>query len=387
MTPLRSQRLDRLPPYLFAEMERKRAALQAQGRDVINLGIGDPDQPPPRALREALARRLDDAGIHQYSPSQGSEAFRRAAAGFLERRAGVRLDPAREILMGIGSKELIGHLPLALTNPGDVVLVPEPGYPPYRSGTIFALCEPFVLPLLPERGFLPDLGAIPADVARRAKVLYVNYPNNPTGAVAPRGFYEEVVAFSREHDILAVADMAYAELYFEQRPASFLEVPGARDVGIEVHSFTKTFNMAGWRLAWAAGRADVLEALRSLKANLDSGQFLALQAAAAEMLERGEEEAAAIRAMYRRRRDAFVGPLRKAGWSVPLPDATFYVWFRVPTGEPSFAFAERAMEKAGVVVTPGAGFGRHGEGYVRIALTVPEDRCAEAADRLVRLCA
>lgn len=382
---MRSSRLDRLPPYLFAEMERKQAALRAAGKDLIDLGIGDPDQPPAPEFRRAVTAHLDDPGVHQYSSSLGIAEFRAAAAGWIGRSSGVTLDPARQIVLGVGSKELIGHLPLAFTEPGDVVLFPEPGYPPYRSGTIFALCEPYVMPLRADRGFLPDLGAIPADVARRAKMIFVNYPNNPTGAVATRAFYEQLVDFALRYKLLVVSDAAYIDLYYEERPVSFLEVPGALDVGIEVYSMTKTFSMAGWRVAWAAGRPDAVETIRAFKANVDSGQFMVLQKAAAEALKNGESAVRDIRAMYRRRRDLVVAGLRKLGWKVPSPTASIYLWFSTPDGSASMAFADRALEKAGVVLTPGVGFGAQGEGFLRISLTTPEERLAEAVGRLAKL--
>lgn len=379
-----SDRLKRLPPYLFAEFERKRAALEKEGRDIVNLGIGDPDQPPPRLLLDTLVAHLNDPGIHQYSPSQGIDEFRAAVAAFMKRRYGVALEP-REICLGVGSKEIIAHLPLALTNPGDAVLCPEPGYPPYRSGTIFALAEPYVLPLEAKNGFLPDLDAVPPEVARRARILYVNYPNNPTGAVAPREFYRRCVEFARRHGTIVVSDEAYAELYYEEPPVSFLETPGAKEVGVAVHSMTKTFSMAGWRVAWICGNAEIVEIVRSFKANCDSGQFMGFQKAVARVLQEGTADMKAIRDMYRRRRDLFVGGTRKLGWEVPSPQAGLYVWFPVPKkGMTSMEFAEKALE-AGVLMLPGSGFGRAAEGFVRVALTVTEDRLEEAVRRLATL--
>lgn len=380
-----SDRLKRLPPYLFSEMERKKNALAAQGKDIINLGIGDPDQPPPERIRNALTAHLNDGGVHQYSPSQGIDEFRAAVARWFWRRYSVQIDPAREVCLGVGSKELIAHLPLALTNPGDLVLIPEPGYPPYRSGTLFALCEPYVVPLRTSNGFLPDLDAIPADVARRAKVLFINYPNNPTGATAGRDFFQRCIDFARPYGTLIVSDEAYAELYYEERPLSFLELSGSKETGIVVHSMTKTFSMAGWRIAWVAGNPEVVEILRSFKANCDSGQFMGFQKAVAEILDHGEADMAAIRRMYQGRRDVLVNALRRIGWEIPNPKATFYVWFRVPNRMNSIEFADHLLENAHVVVTPGAGFGGYGEGFVRIALTVPEDRLREACERLARL--
>lgn len=380
-----SERLRRLPPYLFAEFERKRAALEKRGCDIVNLGIGDPDTNPPKLLLDTLLSNLNEPFLHQYSPSNGIEEFRRAVGAFFLKRYGVALAP-NEVCLGVGSKELIAHMPLALTNPGDVVLLPEPGYPPYRSGAIFALCEPVVLPLRVERGFLPDLDAIPSDVARRAKILYVNYPNNPTGATAPRGFYQRCVEFAMKNGTVVVSDEAYAELYYEEAPPSFLETPGAKEVGVAVHSMTKTFSMAGWRVAWACGNAELVEIIRGFKANCDSGQFMGFQKAVATVLEKGTGDMKSIRDMYRARRDAFVNGLRELGWNVPSPKAGLYVWFPVPVkGMTSMAFAGRVLEEAGVIVLPGSGFGALAEGFVRVALTVPEARIREAVDRIRKL--
>jgi LL-diaminopimelate aminotransferase len=377
-----SDRLKKLPPYLFAEFERKRAVLEKAGKDIVNLGIGDPDQAPPRLLLDTMVAHLNDEYIHQYSSSQGIEEFRSAVASFMKRRYGIDLQN-KEICMGIGSKELIAHMPLALTNPGDVVLCPEPGYPPYRSGTIFALAEPYVMPLSKKNGFLPDLDAIPADVAKRAKILYVNYPNNPTGAVTTLDFYRKCVAFAQKWGTIVVSDEAYAELYYEEAPHSFLEVPGAREVGVAVHSMTKTFSMAGWRMAWVCGNSDVVETMRGFKANCDSGQFMGFQKAVAKVLTEGTGDMAKIRDMYRRRRDIFVDGTRKLAWDVTAPKAGLYIWYEVPKkGMPSMEFAGKVLEEAGVIMLPGSGFGAAAEGFMRVALTVTEDRLKEAVKRL-----
>ena len=385
MAIARSDRLNRLPPYLFAEFERKRAELEKAGKDIVNLGIGDPDQPPPKLLLDTLVAHLNDEGVHQYSSTPGLDEFRSAVAAFMKKRYGIAL-ATREICLGVGSKEVIAHTPMALTNPGDVVLIPEPGYPPYRSGAVFACCEPHVMPLRKENGFLPDLDAIPADVAKKAKILYVNYPNNPTGAVATKEFYSKCVAFAKKHDVVVVSDEAYAELYYEEAPISFLEVEGAKDVGIAVHSMTKTFSMAGWRVAWICGNADAVETLRAFKANCDSGQFMAMQKAVAKVLSEGAGEMKSIREMYRRRRDIFVEGVRKIGWALPSPKAGLYIWFEVPKkGMSSMDFASKVLEEAGVILLPGSGFGRAAEGFVRVALTVAEDRLHEAVKRLAAL--
>jgi LL-diaminopimelate aminotransferase len=376
-----SDRLKKLPPYLFAEFERKRAVLEKQGKDIVNLGIGDPDQPPPRLLLDTMVAHLKDDGIHQYSSSQGTEEFRSAVSSFMKQRYGLSLEN-REICLGVGSKEVIAHIPTALTNPGDVVLCPEPGYPPYRSGTIFALAEPYVMPLSRKNGFLPDLASIPADVAKRSKILYVNYPNNPTGATATKAFYGQCVEFAKRHGTIVVSDEAYAELYYEEPPCSFLEVPGAKEVGIAVHSMTKTFSMAGWRVAWICGNAGLVEILRGFKANCDSGQFMGFQKAVAKVLTEGTGDMKSIRDMYRGRRDAFVEGCRQLGWDVPSPRAGLYIWFPVPkAGLTSMQFAEKALE-AGVIMLPGSGFGAAAEGFMRVALTVTEERVREAVKRL-----
>jgi LL-diaminopimelate aminotransferase len=376
-----SDRLKKLPPYLFAEFERKRAALEKQGKDIVNLGIGDPDQAPPRLLLDTMVAHLNDEYIHQYSSSQGMDEFKSAVASFMKKRYSVDLQP-KEICMGIGSKELIAHMPLALTNPGDVVLCPEPGYPPYRSGTIFALAEPQVLPLSRKNGFLPDLDSIPADVAKKAKILYVNYPNNPTGATAGIDFYKKCVAFAQKWGTIVVSDEAYAELYYEEAPHSFLEVPGAKEVGIAVHSMTKTFSMAGWRMAWVCGNAEVVDTLRAFKANCDSGQFMGFQKAVAKVLTEGTGDMEKIRDMYRRRRDIFVDGTKKLGWDVTAPKAGLYIWYPVPKkGATSMQFAEESLN-AGVIMLPGSGFGAAAEGFMRVALTVTEDRLREAVKRL-----
>jgi LL-diaminopimelate aminotransferase len=381
-----ADRLKRLPPYLFSEIDRKKKAALAAGRDIINLGIGDPDTPTPPFVIEALARHARDASTHRYALDEGDPGLREAVAAFMRTRFGVTLDPADELLPLIGTKEGIGHFPLAYLNPGDAALVPEPCYPPYRSGTIFAGAEPVYLPLAAERGFLPDLDAIqPAD-ARRAKLLYVNYPNNPTGAITPRAFYEDLVAFAEANGLILVSDAAYTELALEgEKPMSLLAVPGARARTVEFHSFSKTFNMTGWRVGWAAGDAGLLAALGRVKSNLDSGVFTAIQRAAAEALARYEEFVPGLCAMYRKRRDVLCDGLARIGWEVEKPRATFYVWAPAPKGTPSAEVAARLLEEADIVATPGLGFGAPGELFVRFALTVDEARLAEAVERMARL--
>jgi len=378
-----ARRLAALPPYLFVEIDRKRREAIARGIDVINLSIGDPDLPTPLPIVRALARAARDPANHRYPESEGLERFRQAVSDWYRRRFGVELSPQREVLTLIGAKEGIGHLPLAVVNPGDIVLIPDPAYPVYRAGTIFAGGIPYEMPLRRENGFLPDLSAIPRSVLERARLMFLNYPNNPTGAVAPVAFYEEVVAFAQRHNIIVAQDNTYSEICFDgYRPPSFLQVPGAKDIGIEFHSLSKTFNMTGWRIACAVGRAEVIEALRMVKSNLDSGAFQAVQEAGIVALSMAEEISRRNSAIYQRRRDVLVRGLRKVGLEVDAPRATFYVWPRVPPGQDSAGFVARLIETAGIVATPGSGFGKEGEGYVRFALTAPIPRLREAIGRL-----
>ncbi|MDA8066531.1 MAG: LL-diaminopimelate aminotransferase [Thermaerobacter sp.] len=382
-----ARRIERVPPYHFAQIDRKKAAALARGVDVINLGIGDPDRPSPPWVVEEVCRQARDPANHRYPDYDGLPSFREAVAAYYERRFGVSLDPAREVLTLIGSKEGLAHLVWALVDPGDVALVPDPAYPVYRTHTLLAGGTPYSLPLRLERGFLPDLAAVPVQVARRAKVLFLNYPNNPTGAVADREFLARAVDFCRRHDLVLAYDNAYAEMTFDGYTApSILELPGAREVAVEFYSLSKPFNMTGWRIAACVGNAEVIRALGVIKTNTDSGQWNAVQRAGIAALgERAEAFIAGMREVYRRRRDVMVEGLRRAGWEVPLPRATFYLWARVPEEQDAGAFAERLLEEAGVVVTPGPGFGEHGAGFVRLALTVEEVRLAEAARRIARV--
>ncbi len=381
----RSERLRRLPPYLFAEIDRRKRELIKQGKDLVNLGVGDPDLPAFKLVRDALKAALDEPGVHSYPPDNGLPEFREAIARWYQRRAGAKVDPEREIRPVIGSKEGIGHLPLAVLNPGDVALIPDPGYPPYRSGTEFAGGVPYFLPLRRENGFLPDLDAIDPQVLKRAKILYVNYPNNPTGAVAPESFYRKVIDFARKHGLLVVHDAAYSEMWYDEKPPLFLQFDGAKEVGVEFHSLTKTYNMAGWRVGWVAGNPEVVSALGDLKTNLDSGVFSAIQKAAVVALEKGDEDQTALRKVYQRRRDLFVAGMRKAGWPVEPMKATFYVWTQVPKGTGSIEFCRRVLEEGHVVTTPGVGFGPSGEGFFRVSLTSSEERIQEAVGRLAKL--
>jgi len=380
-----AERLKALPPYLFAEIDKKKKKAIAAGRDIVNLGVGDPDTPTPRFIIDALADAARDPATHQYALDNGALDFRTAIAEFTKRRFDVELDPDGEIYPTIGSKEAIAHLPLAFVDPGDVALVPEPGYPPYRSGTIFCGGEVYALPLTEENGFMPQLASVPADVAKRAKLLWLNYPNSPTGVVATKEFLEEAVGFCRDNEIILAQDAAYAEMVFEGRALSVFEVGGAREVAIEFHSLSKTFNMTGWRVGWAAGSRELVGALGKVKTNLDSGIFTAIQRAGVAALGRYDEVHDRMTAVYRGRRDVFCDGLLKKGWKLRRPDATFYVWARCPEGWSSENTATRILEEADVVMTPGNGFGAAGEGYIRAALTVDEERLAEAVERIGKL--
>ena len=382
----KAERLKQLPPYLFAEIDKVKRAAKAAGQPIIDFGVGDPDLPTPPHIIKRLAEAAQDPSNHRYALDQGLPELRQAIAAWYRARHDVELDPQTEILPLIGSKEGIAHAPLALANPGDAVLIPEPGYPPYRSGTLFAGAEPVAMPLLEENGFLPDLGAISQKAARRAKLIFLNYPNNPTAALATAEFYQEAIALAREYHILIAQDAAYAEMAFDdERPVSFLSLPGAKEVGVEFHSLSKTYSMTGWRIGWVAGHAQAVAALGQLKAHLDSGIFQAIQWAGIEALQGDQQPVQEAIATYQRRRDLLVDGLNALGWSVVKPKATFYVWAKIPQGGSSIAYATRLLEQASIVATPGVGFGPHGEGYIRWALTVPEARIQEALERLQKL--
>lgn len=384
-----AQRLRALPPYLFAEIDRlKRARLDA-GADLIDLGVGDPDRPTPAFVVEALRDAVGDPGTHRYAPGRGIPAFRAAAAEFLHRRFGVTADPDRHILALAGSKDGISHLPLALVNPGDAVLVPDPGYPVYASGAVFAGADPVPMPLRPGAGWRPDCDGIDADDARRARLLWINYPNNPTGATADTGFFERTLAFAARNGVVTCADLAYSEVYFDDPPPSLWQAPGAdldRTPAIEFHSLSKTFNMTGWRVAFAVGRPDLIDALAAVKECHDSGVFAAVQRAGAEALRRFDHpDVTATREVYRARRDALVSGLRAIGCEADAPSAGFFVWARCPRGEDSMAFCARCLDEAGVVLIPGSGFSAHTGEWFRAALTVEADRIRQAVDRLARV--
>jgi LL-diaminopimelate aminotransferase len=376
-------RIKTLPPYLFAAIDEMKQKAIARGVDIINLGIGDPDLPTPAPIVERLKQAAADPKNHQYPSYEGLLSFRRAVADWYKKRFGVTLDPASEVLTLIGSKEGIGHVPLAFVDPGDVVLVPSPGYPVYPVATSFAGGVAHLMPLLKKNGFLPDLDAIDKDAARKAKLMFLNSPNNPTSAVAEKDFFRRVIAFAREHQIIVCHDAAYSEIYFDgRRPASFLEVDGAKDIGIEFHSLSKTFNMTGWRIGFAVGNRHVLAGLGKVKSNLDSGAFQAIQEAGIAALELDERVTEGLRKIYQERRDVLVPGLQKLGLDVDLPRAAFYVWITVPKGYTSASFTAHVLEKAGIVTTPGNGFGEAGEGYIRMTLTTTKERLGEAVERM-----
>jgi LL-diaminopimelate aminotransferase len=381
----KAERLKKLPPYLFAEIDKKKKAAIRAGRDIINLGIGDPDMPTPEFIIEALYEAAKDPRTHQYSLDEGMEDFRSAIGRWYKKRFNVELDPETQVLPLIGSKEGIAHLPLAAVNPGDVTLVPEPCYPPYRSGTLFAGGKPHYMPLLAGNGFLPDIEAVPADIARKARILYLNYPNNPTAAIAPLAFYKDVVSFAREHSVLVSSDAAYSEVYYDEKPASFLEADTEKEVAIEFHSLSKTFNMTGWRVGFAVGNREAIAGLRQVKSNLDSGIFMAIQRAATVALDYEGPFFEEMLSTYRGRRDTLVEGLNSLGFDVPKPKATFYVWIPVPEGYDSSSLCELLLEKASIVTTPGVGFGPSGEGYIRAALTVSKERLRKAVERIADL--
>lgn len=381
-----ADRLKKLPPYLFVEIDNKKRKLADAGHDIISLGIGDPDLPTPKFIIDKMAQAIYEPDNHHYPLQWGVGEFRKQVSNWFKHRFDVDFDFKTEVLTLIGSKEAIGHFPLAVVNPGDVVLVPEPGYPVYNASTLFAGGESYFMPLLEKNKFLPDLDAIPADICKRAKMMFINYPNNPTGATADESFFEKVVAFAKKHQIVVVHDAAYTEVYFDQRPLSIFNVEGARDVAVEFHSLSKTFNMTGWRIGFAVGNAELIAALAKVKENVDSGQFNAIQCAATEALAHSDRvEVRALLDIYRERRDTLVEGLRSAGLDVPMPPATFYVWGHCPQGYDSMTFCGKVLEEAHVVLIPGVGFGPSGRDYFRAAVTVDVQRIKEAIERIKKL--
>lgn len=380
----KARRIDTVPPYLFAEIDRKREAAKARGVDVIDLGIGDPDQPTPAHVVERLCREAANPAWHRYPSYIGAMDFRQAVAQWYRRRFNVDLDPAGEVMTLIGSKEGIAHIIWAYVDPGDIALLPDPGYPVYKTHTLLAGGIPHLMPLRPERGFLPDLDAIPPDVARKAKIMFLNYPNNPTAGVADLAFFEKAVAFCKEYDVLLCHDAAYTENTYDGYVApSILQVPGAKDIAVEFHSLSKPFNMTGWRIGMAVGNRDAVAGLGIIKTNTDSGQFTAVQyAGIAALLETPDSFIKEMNAMYARRRDLVCDALQKIGINVTKPKGAFYIWAPVPPGYTSTEFTAALLDQAGVIVAPGNGYGENGEGFFRISLTTPDGRLTEAVERI-----
>jgi LL-diaminopimelate aminotransferase len=381
-----SNRLSMLPPYLFDTLDKMKMKAISEGMDIINLGIGDTDMPTPEKIIERLKKEVSRSENHHYPPYSGIREFRDEISSWCEGRYGVRPDPDEEVLVTIGSKEGIAHIFLAFINPEDVALCPDPAYPVYRAGTIFSGGTPFVLPLDPGRGFLPDLGAIPESIATHSKLMFINYPNNPTAATLDPGDFQAIVDYCRERQIILCSDTAYSELTFDgYRSPGLLEAEGGMDIGVEFHSLSKSFNMTGWRIGFVVGNREIISGLRQVKTNIDSGLFSAIQWAGVEALSNCEEELRENIGVFKRRRDLFVDRLHAMGWSVEKPRGTFYVWCKVPNGHDSMGFAKLLLESIGVVATPGVGFGAIGEGYLRFALTVGEARLEEAIERIKKL--
>jgi len=381
-----SKRIQSLPPYLFVEIDKAKRKARMEGRDIIDFGVGDPDKPTPAHIISALKEAVDNPLNHRYALDQGIPQLRQAIARWYQNRFQVTLDSEKEILPLIGSKEGISHFPLAFLNPGDYALVPDPCYPPYRGGTILAGGKVYPLPLLDKNKFLPDLNKVPASILKKAKVIFVNYPNNPTSAVADKEFYAELVEFALKNRLIVISDLAYSEIsYGDYRAGSFLEIPAAKKVGIEFHSLSKTYNMTGWRIGWACGNSELICALAKIKSHIDSGIFSAIQWAGVKALEGPHDGLEKMRQLYQERRDILVAGLKSLGWQLEPPLATFYLWLKIPLKKDSLSFAKFLLDEADIVVTPGVGFGRYGEGYVRFALTVDKERIKEAVGRIKKI--
>lgn len=379
----KSKRLDLIPPYLFVKIEEKKEQLVKEGKDIIDFGIGDPDLPTPVHIVKKMREVLDTKEAANYPTSKGELSFRKAVADWHKKRFNVSLDPANEVCCLIGSKEGLAHLPLCFIDAGDISLVPDPSYPVYKICTTLAGGEPYLLPLTAENKFIPDLDKIPADAARKAKMLFINYPNNPTGAVAGKDFFEKAVNFARKNDLLLVSDLAYSEMGYDgYKPSSVLEIPGAKEVTIEFHSLSKTYNMTGWRIGMAVGNKEAVQALATIKSNVDSGAFKAIQFAAIEALDGPQVCVEESRKIFEERRNVLIDGLNSLGWKLERPKATFYMWIPVPKGETSASFTEKLLDRCGILVVPGSGYGPAGEGYVRMAITIPRERIAEAVQRM-----
>jgi len=379
-----AKRLNRLPPYLFVEINQKIAELRARGEDIISFAIGDPDLPTPSHIIEYMCQAARDPTNHRYPETVGLPELRQAIAEWYERRFGVTLDPDKEVLPLIGSKEGIGHISLCFIEPGDLALVPDPSYPPFSLGTILAGGEPYFMPLKEENDFLPDFTAIPAEVADKAKLMWLNYPNNPTGAVAGLDFFEKAVHFAQQHDLAICHDTPYTEVAFDgYKPPSFLQIPGAKKIGVEFHSLSKTYHMTGWRIGMVVGNADMVDALFKVKSNLDSGIPQAIQYAAVEALRGSQEHIAERNAILQRRRDKLLKVLNEIGLKARIPRATFYIWAKIPQRYTSMDFTKKLLDEAGIAVTPGTGYGKEGEGYIRLSLTISDDRLEQGMGRLL----
>lgn len=379
-----AKRLEQIPAYLFAELNSKREQLGLQGVDIINLALGDPDKPTPPQILQAMHQAIDDPSTHNYPPYQGTQEFRQAAVNWMEGRFGVTgLNPHTEIISSIGSKEAIHNTFLAFVEAGDYALIPDPGYPVYRTASIFAGGQPYTMPLKAENNFLPDLNIIPEEIARQSKLLWINYPNNPTGAIASLEFLGELVDFCRQYNILLCHDHAYSEMAYDgYKPPSVLQVPGAKDVAIEFHSLSKSYNMMGWRIGFVVGNATGIQGLTQVKSNVDSGVFKAIQKAAIAAFSTSDGELSILMSAYQKRRDIIVKGLQSLGWPIAPPQATLYVWAPVPPRYSSQEFVSLLLDKCGIMVPPGVGYGTWGEGFFRIALTIPDERMDEAIQRM-----
>jgi len=380
-----SKRLQKIPPYLFVELDRLKNEKIKEGVDVIDLGVGDPDIPTPHEIVEIAKKALEKSEYHRYPSNTGSLFFRKSCAEYIKRRFGILFDPETEIIALIGSKEGIAHFPIAFINPNDVILCPDPAYPVYHLGAIFTDGVPHYMPLTWENNFLPDLSKIPQDILEKTKIIWLNYPNNPTGATATKEFFKEVIEFAKKYNFIVAHDAAYIEMYYEEPPISIFEIEGAKEVAIEFHSLSKTFCMTGWRIGFAIGNSFLISALVKVKSNIDSGVFTAIQEAGAYALNNLEKIVPSLVEVFKKRRDFLATELQKLGYEFKKPNATFYLWVKTPKNISSQEFCKKVLQEIGLVVTPGIGFGNSGEGYFRIALTVGEERLKEAAQRLSTL--
>lgn len=378
-----TKRIANIPKYLFAEIDRKKSEAIKKGVDIIDLSIGDPDLPTPKYIIDSLKKAIDDPSTHNYPPYEGIEIFRDAVSKWYKKRFNVDLDPDKEVMSLIGSKEGIAHISFALLDPGDIALIPDPAYPVYKMSTLLAGGIPYFMPLKKENNFLPDIEIIPKDIAKKAKLMFINYPNNPTGAAADEKFLTDVVRFCKEHDIVLCSDLAYSEIAFHgYKPKSILEIEGAKDIAIEFHSLSKTFNMTGWRIGMACGNSSVMKSLAIVKTNIDSGVFKAIQIAATDALLNLHDFTNKMNDIYQKRMETLVAGLNSLGWNLKPAKATFYLWIPTPQGFTSETFAAHLLEKCGILAVPGSGYGENGEGYLRFSITADEKRISEAVERM-----